>query len=871
MRFELLLILAMLTLMGALAQSQQQLLLRPGTPEEGPYLIAQHSVVREIGYDPLCPYTRIADGQAMFYTYRFAPGQGHMAWLMLLVDTQFDISAAPEPAEGAEPVFQRICSVDNHEVYGTWVMVDLTSFLAASQAVLVKFEDRYKEDGWGALLSELRLFDAGPGPATRLELDPGEPVRTDEPVTLTRQFEAPAQWQGQSLGLYLGQVTGEIQRVTLNDKPLTLGQTWDGGLWADVGEVALCGGANRLEVTLRPLEGQVGLWSPVRVGLLMPACAAPQTKKFGVQIWQRNHNFAPYDPININWLAGNYMQCLYDERYDLLTFKPSERNPIHFVHDTSRSLLALADEARYTPVVRLELARRLWRGVKNAELPGGEHLYAFKHDPRPVDIRPRPEAPSRLTLAHKSDTVALTPDMAPCIQQEGNWTTLEDYSDTPVVRDETGWSFERIWRGEAGSLQAACRYLPGDADTPPKLSLTPSGLDHWAFGFEQLSTAGRWFVPGSWGAEAVVLPDGKQLWAEEAAPAIEAPDFDYLLLRGGNSGQLTYCRALLVTWSRKPDRIVLTTTQGGRRGVLLDSMRLEFSGSEPVELAVLPFSGFPEGLKSPRTMADNYLATGKLGAGIYDPVWTVNENGIGPGGLAAAAWLFREFGAPEAEEAEQVALAAYRATLDREREGVTTQQLYHLIHGCEYMLLLGHLEYRSAALQWGDRMLADQAEDGSWPWLNFQLRNMIALIRVERLTLEPRFNAALAKALSTLEWRDEGLFWKGQPGGLDDFTGALPVAIYGALGRFELAQRSMDSNTNYIDDRGFSACSDLNPYMLGISLGSASLPTEPKLKLGLGQFAGYNEERAWLLEGPSCYVVTAYQPLDAQVTLPLVR
>ncbi len=176
LRFEPLLILALLTLLAALAQSQQQLLFRPGTPEEAPYLIAQHSVVREIGYDPLCPYTRIADGQTMFYTYRFAPGQGHMAWLMLLVDTQFDISAAPEPAEGTEPVFQKVSSVDNHEVYGTWVLVDLTPFLAGSEAVLVKFEDRYKEDGWGALLSELRLFDAGPGPATRLELDAGEPV-----------------------------------------------------------------------------------------------------------------------------------------------------------------------------------------------------------------------------------------------------------------------------------------------------------------------------------------------------------------------------------------------------------------------------------------------------------------------------------------------------------------------------------------------------------------------------------------------------------------------------------------------------------------------------------------------------------------------
>jgi len=852
--------------------------IRPGLAPEAEYLVAQHSALREIGYDPLCPYTRVADGQTMYYEYRFRPGKGQMSYILAKVGSQFLISVSTDEGDSYEPLADfRHC-----ERVGTYVLLDLTPALRDADGVRLRFEDKQKEDGWGALLSELVYYEEGAGPSTRIDLagpwqingapySPGKTAPAGTECVASTAFELPVDWEGKGLGLYFAGFHGRAVDARLNGQWIDLQGTWDGGRWADVSSSAEPGTQNRLEVKLQPVDGKVGLCAPVRIGLSRPACAVPIEKTCGGYRLRPKRLYAPYAPAAMNALAGNFMQCLYDRRYDLLTFSPGERMPIHFVHDTLRSLLALADEERYTPVVRLELVQRLYQGCKRALLPGGEYLFAFKHDERPVDIRPLGDS-GDLTLTHKLDLTRKVAAVGLRFKgQGGTWSPPAAHADTPVERTDKGWTFTREWTSPERSITARALYAPGDADTPPVLEFALDGGGPVRVGLEQLALKDMWFIPGCWGPEAIVLPTGKELWAHETELDVANPGYRYVFIRGGNSGQFTFCRALLVMWDRPPDRLVAVKAPGGRHGKLFDQLALEYDNAAPadVRITLMPFDGYPRELKTPRAIAQSILRAGKLGAGIYDPVASASSNGLGPGGMAAAAYLLRKYNAPEAEEAEELALQCMQAFVALDRAGTTTQQLYHLLNGCEYLHLMGHTEYDQWARTWADRILQMQAEDGSWAWLNFQLRNMIALLRAHNLLGDHRYRQAFDRALATLDCRTDGLYWQGKLDRHDDFAGAGPFAIYGHIGDVGAAQQILRLRAAYVDDQGFFGCSDLNPYMLGFSAKGLGIVREPKLVLGLTEFAQYGAGGVRRVARPTAYVVNPYHPMSLSVGPPM--
>jgi hypothetical protein len=852
-------------LLASLAAARPPTVIRPGTPDERAYLVEDHSALREIGYDPLCPFTRIADG-TMSYTYRFAAGRGHRAWLLVKVSSQFLILARGD----ADAEYRRVADMDEAEYVGTRVFLDLTPFLSASEAVLVRFEDKHKEDGWGALTSEILYYrDDAPGP-TRLALNPNgdPPAQRDGQVVVQASrlqaagtaapqnqwpVEAPASWAGEELVVYVPQVAGGPPAIGIDGQALPIGRTWDGGYWADASTAMRPRRQQVLSVT-----GDLGL--PVRVGLRLPACAVPVAKRV-------NHAFAPYQPERMDCLAGNYLQCLLDTRYDLLAFTAGERQPIHFVHDTLRSLAALAEEARHTPVARPELAQRLFRGCRQAILPGGERIFAFKHDERPIDIRPLPGSHD-LTLMHKLDvarTVAAVGVSLPGAEE------ADAVTDTPPAAVAGGTAWHRAWRFGAREVGVTAFYPPGDADRPPRFDWELDGRGPVRLHVRRLAETGMWFTPGSWGPEALVLPDGSEHWAYNETLGFEHPDLPYLLLRGGNTGEYTFCRALLVASDQAPDRITLTCKPGGRHGKLIDDLVLEYANERPAHLGltVFPFTGYPAGLATPRAIAENLRRGGELGCGKVDPVETATSNGLGPGAMAAAAWLLRRYGLPDAEDAEALAVQTMRDTIDRDAAGLHSEQLYYLIDAPRLLAELGHREFLPQLGVWGRRILSMQAADGSYAWLDFQFRMMVALRKLFDETGDERYRAAFDRALATIEYRDDRLFWKGQPQTAGDFAGALPFAIYAHLGRREAAATVLRARAGYIDDRGFQACSDLNPYMLGFAFAGWRAPTTPPIRLGLSQFAIYGVGMTAVTNWPTAYVVNPWHPFAEAVTFKL--
>jgi hypothetical protein len=852
------------------------LVVRPGTEAESRYLLADSSVLREIGYDPAFPFRRIAD-MGMSFTYRLPIPPGHACFALLRVYTQFHIELAP--ATGGP--WRTVSTLYDHERVGTLVLLDLTAPDPAQDHVCIRFTDHCPEDGWGTLLAELSLFDAGPGTrlvTTDLVCTTGEEpyttgtlVRAHAPQRFRVVTPEPEALPADARALYVPMTHGRLARVDVGGRSIEPLLTWDRG-WC----IPLPEGESRtpVDLTVEPLDGQAGLGAPLRAGASVPACAAPGTKRMAGRDYPLLRRHEPYTPARLNCLAGNYLQTLYDPRYHLLAFQPGERMPNHYVHDTSRSLLAIADEARFTPAVRLGLARALLRGLQAACLPGGEYLFAFKHDSRPIEWR-RDAPDSGIRLVFRQDELEPVArfgieTVAPG-RQGWHGATVRD--DTPAEDrgDGARVQWTRAWN-HSSPLSCTASMAGSDHGIAPELRIENPDRTALRLVVSGLAEHGNWFTPGSWGPEAV-LPGDLGGWTAAECPQAWTPDDDFVLVRGGNSGFNTYCKALLLVWSARPDRIEVERTEGGRFGSLISGLRLVYEKRPESELRLwaMPFNGYPEDLRVPRILARRIHRDGRLGTEPFEPVMTTNAWGIGPGGAAAAAYLLSRYGTEtEAREAVEFALAAMRAEVERHRNGVLTPFPFHLIHGCEYLHLMGFDEFDAPAREWAEAILEMRLEDGTWRWLNFQYRCLLGLQHaVAFLDDTERFRTAIAAGLQSIDYGDDGCRWRGELMGEDDFVGALALGVFGHSGDWGKVESALAQRRAYIDDCGFQACSDLNPYMLGWSVAGLGLDAAPKLILELDEFAVYGEGRHPTKTGvPSAYVVNPHHPCCADVRFP---
>ncbi len=845
--------------------------IRPADADEASCLVDQQSVIREIGYHPDRPLIRIADGPSMYFTYRFSPGRSRMAWLLMHLGTQFRLSASTDGKR-----FTALSTYREHERYGSRVFVDLTPCLDSHGEVWVKFQDDHPEDGWGALLSQLELHVAGAGSVSRLDLSTRWLVdhrhanhpqyRTYGTARFEKVFTAPACWAGHTVRLAIPMVHGEIRQASLNGRRLTLQQAPLGGVEADITRAIRLSKTNRLEVSVRGQDGLAAMGTPIRVGLAVPACAAPATVTLAKQQTPLMRRFAPYTPERMHTIAGNYMQCLFDPRWNLLSFDDTEDPSVHFVHDSSRGLVALADESRLTPVTRLELARRLYRGVVSARLPGDEWLFAFKHDRRPIDIRPMPDQPA-VTLTHKLDEVLPVASIRPAWPgTDGEWITASSMKAGEATTADGAVQRQYIWTANGQHTEAQARHWPGDDGRLSALTFRFSGTGPVRILIDELLRDGHWFRPGSWGPEFLVQPDRTELGVGGAEPVAVAAG-RYLLIRGDNGSdppaplEMTMSRAVGITWDIPPSRIIgIPDRSLGSERRFWTGVALEYQAPIVVTVRVAPFIGYPRPLQTVHELMRQAASSGRFRTNGLDPTWTTNSCGIGPDGLAAAAWLFRQHAAREADEAEQMAVAAMRATWQRDQDGQRTHEVYNLINGLCWLHRLGHTEFDPYLRELADRAADAQLPDGSWTWCDFQLRLMVSLLRAWEVLGEPRWMDAVQRGLTTLSYHDNTLFWKGKPEYYGDFSGALTLAIFGFLGDRKRAQQALDARQAYIDDRGFSACSDLSPYVLGIGARGLRLKQAPRLNLGLNEFAWYDKTRVQKRLSPTSYWVNPYHP-----------
>ena len=814
---------------------------------------------------------RVADG-GRSWVYRLPLKRGDTEYLKLEIANQYLVSVSTDDYNWTT-VFD--CSELGHAP--GWLSLDLTAEAAAADTVYVRFQDRYPQNGWGPYVTHAWLYDLGSGPAMvdlaggwtagGTTVSAGVPLSASlsgaRSLRLTRRVVIPPEWAGRDLSLYFGGATSEA-RITWNGKMV-------GIVPADEDAVlpipVVPGAATaELSITMAGSTGATsGLWWPIRLGLSDLVANPQPVRRLGTRSLQLERRFAPYDLDSLNWLSGNYLQSILDGRNNLLPFTTNSHglpSAYHYVHDTARVLLALADEEQYTPVVRLQLAESLFKGLHAARLPGPNPVYALKLDPEPLDVHPAPDGGWQV-MYYQDVAEPVCRLHVDFYDHQGIAIPLEGTAAPTSGPDSGAVQQIPLYHGTCPGLPGASIECGGGSGQPlaaPYLHMSiPAGARCEAT-ITDLDKKGQWFIPGTWGPDTVVLPDGESFGPQSADPlSWKSPAFRWILLRGDNTGEYNFSRALLVGWSGAPLEVACTRQDNhvARIAIGFDATR-----RAPVRVWVIPFDGVTPAMDYPRAMARLLDNKGKVDTGGFDPVRTLYRDDTICAGFAAAAYLFGKYHRPEFSEALRLAKETTDHLMALQREGIQSNELYHPIAACCYLMLAGQPGYRSYLETWADRVVGMQSPDGTWPWLNFQLRCMIALLRAHDTTGDQRYQDAFDRALRTISIQDGHLIWKGKPAPFEEtFDGALLAAVQGHEGNLaSLPEVLRLADEGFLGDYGYCRCSDLDEYALGFSAKGLHLPTEPKRILRLNEFVRYGPDGLTVLAHPTSSVHNGEYP-----------
>ncbi|MCQ6560478.1 COG1470 family protein [Paenibacillus mendelii] len=848
----------------------------PGDAAEQALLIENDGAIQEHG-----TYFRFTDGWSHL-TYKLTKPLNSKALLTLTLASQYLVRVSTDNATWTD--------VLDYEVNGNFKedrTIDLSPYFAQSPDVYVRLEDKVKTDGWGGQIwrAKLQTYDLGTSAADlqadlsdgwSVSVDQGPPqtIQTGDPIAIaagstasyTRTFQVPDGWPALPIRLAFSGVTGEAT-VYVNGAPTGVGKEEHMPFTVPVATSDLQSGQLDIRVDVQREPGAVGsgdlgLWRTVKAGHEDLFTIPEPVRTFGSEQVKLEKQYAPYDLTELNWLGANALQSLYDDRYGLLNFDGYMRNKeLHYVHDSLRAIGAFYEEERYSPVVRLDLVKKLYNGVKAAKVPGSDYEFFLKHDKRPKKIRGSFTVPADLQFEADQDLNEPIGNIGFRVRQ-GNGTELASkelsYSDGTIGYAGGQYDFTRTYANATGTanVAAAVRYWDGDADKPSQVTFSATGdvsaLTAVVDDFDQ-----RWQGRSYALAEK---PDRTTASASNGDFVIDNPQERYILLRTNPDW---WVKSILVTWDGHPSQVKLKATNG-----VFTSVEITYpSASNPVTLKAVPFEWFDPNMNWPHAAAANILQTGHYGAGGFDPTYSVDIEGLGPYGLATAAYILKKYGDPHANEA--VALAklavdgAYEAELTRPAR---TSILHGLMVASEALMRAGYPTYETQFRHWADRILAEQQSDGSWVWLDMQTRNMVTMLHAYNQLGDAKYLQSYNDARGTIQYSPQGLVWKGQ------VNVGSPLPLYGAPDIAFLAHRNdpaladvMSAVGHYFGDTGLCGCSDINPYFLGFSLKNAGLTDglgDTRYPLKLWEYAKYDAGGMTVLLNPTAYVNNPYYPAE---------
>jgi len=301
---------------------------------------------------------------------------------------------------------------------------------------------------------------------------------------------------------------------------------------------------------------------------------------------------APYSYEEANWRVGNYMQALFYDSSNLPALSENfigrgkistERFPdLYYFGNTGLDLLSFCEEAIYTPVVRIELIKKIYKAMYDSHYQNADALWlVYSGTERQVSfVSPTHKSGPNFSPASEYSASKLIarnlPDTAPeklalvwpRVQVNGEWHDDSDmkFKDLKCnLADENGQSFttERLyacpetasikikgvgWEGLQDKVLELTLSMPADANRQ-KAQLVFSNLTDKGMGF---SAPYPTEIP-----ETIQLPDGSEISSKPWS--VENPDYSYIIIytKDADRSGFEYQNAMMFGWRETPSKIMV--------------------------------------------------------------------------------------------------------------------------------------------------------------------------------------------------------------------------------------------------------------------------------------------------------------------------
>ena len=596
------------------------------------------------------------------------------------------------------------------------------------------------------------------------------------------------------------------------------------------------------------------------------------------------HEFKPYDLLKLNYLGMNYCENLLDMRinapaYTHLGFDSSTSDAwnLHFPDDAGRLMEGIAWEDQFSPVVRLELMRRMVKGMLAAHVPGTKAYYFFRHRSggKTFVISENEESAKqgRLTLVNLGDAAEFWLKVGFRASIGGQWldTGQFKYTDeaghgadfgstrSPRNWNESPYVIDRHYTGDSGKVDFTGRYWMSDEDMPLEFAFKSNDADRLQIVIgepgQPMPLLGDKNVPG-----VIDLPDGGSSFSSDKAgdKTFDRPSFNYLILRKPTAfGSPGYSAGLLIMWEARPERIEALAANG------YGEIRLDY-GKSAGKVWLYPFQWLnTNDMDYVHLNARSFLKNGKLVHNGYPSQQMVNA--AAPG-LAAGAYLLSKYGDPLAATARTNAENAVDELFDAEKDGIKLTRVFFVVKAAAWMVKAGSAagdkrlidKFTPLVDQSMKRMLTELGYDGKgWAsgWDHFNA------IKAAWLAYDATGNKdyldAYERALTVYTIDKKGIYRYGvamtAPGGFETYSGALALGAWGNAGKLDCVNDliNLDVPNGWGSDvpvkdvwndagAGPWAQDDADPEYVGYALRGAKIPQKQKYVLPLGAFPTYD-------------------------------
>lgn len=598
-----------------------------------------------------------------------------------------------------------------------------------------------------------------------------------------------------------------------------------------------------------------------------------------------------YSIVEANYIGINYMENLLDMRTNITSYTHlgAEQNNadawhLHFPDDAARFLEGIAWESDYSPVVRLELARRISKGLMGSQVPGTKAYYYFRHriggKTEAIFGSEKPEDAGRLTLSNLGDAQSEEVKISFRAKFEEQWYDIErfEHVDIPIyggrppyARSPLNWnvspySFVRDFNMNGKQVSFTGTYWMSDEDMPLLFqfrSQTARQLEAVIGDINNpmpLLASGNGQVPG-----IITLPDRCTKHSDRDGDVeIINPGFNYLILSKNTAWAAPgYSSALLIIWEGKADAVSAKAKNG--YGEVRVRFGQENNGTQ-AKVWLYPFPILnPDDMEYVYRNAEYFLNHGKLLSNTFPPQQMLNAI---PAGLAAGAYVLSKFNDPTAPTVLARAMNAVDVLYEAEISGKKLARVFFPVRAAAWLVKTGNVindqqvveKYSGYLDVWLKRMLsAKVGYDGKgWPsgWFHFNAAKSLWL--TYDATGAPWLKDAVDRALSVYTIDSEGIYRYGvkmsAPGGFETYFGSMPVGFWGLAGKTDMAQQLLEldvpaelgSKVTVRDmwhdaGNGPWAQDDANPEYVGASLNGLNIPQNLKFIIPVGAFPTYDE------------------------------